>query len=155
MNPMPPRLHIGSDGQLRAQGPQGPIPVRLTRCFPWSAPDRYFSLRDSDGKEIVWIDDPARLDRDSQAALQRALAFTSFVFSIRRILSVEQDIELRVWSVQTDRGNRRFQTELDQWPEPVAGGGWLLRDVTGDLYRFPPLDAMDRVSRRLFWAFQD
>ncbi|GAB4245493.1 MAG: DUF1854 domain-containing protein [Candidatus Methylacidiphilales bacterium] len=155
MKPTSPQLYLGADGQLRAHSPDGPIQVRVTRCFPWTAPDRYFSLRDSDGKEIAWIDDPAQLEPASQAALQRALALTSFVFSIRRILSVEQDIELRVWSVQTDRGNRRFQTELDQWPEPVAGGGWLLRDVTGDLYRFPPLNHMDRASRRLFWPFQD
>jgi len=95
------------------------------------------------------------LDTPSRAALQKALAMAAFVFEITRIDDIRQDIELRVWEVTTDKGPRRFQTELDSWPETVPGGGWLLRDVTGDLYRFPPVEKMDRSTRKKFWAFQD
>lgn len=155
MNSDLPRLITGPDLQLRVIQPHRTLPVQVSRCFPWTEPSRFLSLRDRDGQEIAFIDDPARLDPNSRAALDRALALSSFVFTIQRIHRVEQDIELRVWDVQTDRGPRRFQTELDHWPDPLPGGGWLLRDVTGDLYRFPQLQQMDRSSRRLFWAFQD
>lgn len=149
------RLATGPDGRLRLMERSGFVAVRAIRCFPWSAPSRHVSLRDAEGRERAFLDNPEKLDATSAEALARELALTGFVFLVRKLIAVEQDIELRVWHVQTHRGSRRFQTELDHWPEPVPGGGWLLRDVAGDLYRFPPLAEMDRASRRRFAPFQE
>ena len=68
---------------------------------------------------------------------------------------IGQDIELRVWEVETKAGSRKFQTELDSWPEPITGGGWIIRDITGDLYRIPRPEELDQASRSLLWAFLD
>ena len=38
---------------------------------------------------------------------------------------------------------------------PILPGGLLMRDVAGDLYRFPEHGRMDRHSRELLWAFVD
>ena len=37
----------------------------------------------------------------------------------------------------------------------LPGGGLLIRDVGGDLYRLADPKGMDRASRELLWAFVD
>ena len=39
--------------------------VRPARCFPWSVPDCYISLRDSEGREIVLLESLSQLDAAS------------------------------------------------------------------------------------------
>ena len=88
-------------------------------------------------------------------ALPISVAGTASCLEIRKIRRLWQDIELRVWEVETKAGDRKFQTELDAWPEPVPGGGWIVRDITGDLYRIPRPEELDQTSRTLLWAFLD
>ena len=149
------RLRTGADGRIQCKSDEAWVPVRVVRCFPWSSPDRHFSLRDKDGKELALVEDPGGLDSDSKIALECSLAASASCLEIRKIRRIGQDIELRVWEVGTTAGDRKFQTELDTWPEPVSGGGWIVRDITGDLYRIPRPEELDQSSRRLLWAFLD
>jgi len=148
-------LRTGGDGRLQALGPDGFVAVSVCRCFPWTAPEAHYSLRDAEGKEVAYVVDAAQLDAESRKALDAALGLAGFFFRVTGIDSIKEDFELRVWRVRTAQGARIFQSELDAWPETLPGGGWLMRDVTGDLYRFPPPEALDPASRRLFWAFMD
>lgn len=152
------KFHIGRDGCLRLLGePSAQIGKALSvvRCFPWTDPDRFLSLRDKDGKEVAFVADPTELDPDSRRALEQARDESSFVFEIQKVLRVARDIELRVWEVETTSGRRSFQTELEMWPEALPDGGSLVRDITGDLYRLPPAATLDLASRKLLWAFMD
>jgi hypothetical protein len=54
-----------------------------------------------------------------------------------------------------EAGNRSFQTHLDDWPRVLPGGGLLIRDVAGDLYRLADPKRLDKKSRALLWAFVD
>lgn len=148
-------LRTGAGGRLQCKTADSWIPVRVVRCFPWISAGRHISLRDRDGKEVVLVDNPADLDKTSQQALRLAMTSAASCLSIRKIRRIGQDIELRVWEVETGAGSRRFQTELDTWPEPIPGGGWIVRDITGDLYRIPRPEELDQASRRLLWAFLD
>src|SRR4029453_14318404 len=60
------RLHVHVDGRC--------VPVRLRQCFPWSEPGLHLSLRDDEDREVAIVDDPALLERESQRALEHALA---------------------------------------------------------------------------------
>lgn len=151
----PPSLRTGPDGRLQFLSPDSWIPVRVIRCFPWVAPGQFISLRDKDGKEAALIENPALLDSPSRQALESALSTSSGVIPIKKIRRIAVDIELRVWEVETSAGSRQFQTELDTWPEPIPGGGWIVRDITGDLYRIPNPGELDKSSRTLLWAFLD
>lgn len=148
-------LRTGPDGRLQCKSAEAWLPVRVVRCFPWISAGRHISLRDRDGKEVVLVDNPADLDMTSQRALEIAMTSAASCLEIRKIRRIAQDIELRVWEVETKAGGRKFQTELDTWPEPIPGGGWILRDITGDLYRIPRPEELDQASRRLLWAFLD
>jgi hypothetical protein len=141
------RLVVIFDGQE--------VSVRLRQCFPWSEPHRHLSLRDDKEREVALIDDPAQLAPASRRALEDALAAAGFVLVVTRVVGVDEEVEIRHWSVETVHGPRTFQTHLDDWPRTLPGGDLLIRDVAGDLYRLANPRGMDRKSRELLWAFVD
>jgi len=148
-------LALRPDGRLWAVRGDEERAVWVRRCFPWSEPGHYLSLRDGDEEEFALVRDPAELDPASREALERALALAGFVFEITRVLEIEEEVEIRRWRVETKQGPRTFQTRLDDWPRSLPHGGLLIRDVTGDLYHLGTPAALDRGSRDLLWAFVD
>ena len=148
-------LRTVGDGHLVAVVNGAPVTVRLRQCFPWSDPRRHLSLRDAEDEEVALVEDPGALPAESRAALERALAEAGFVLQVTRVESIEEEVEIRHWVVQTAQGARAFQTHLDEWPQLLPNGGLLVRDVAGDLYRLPPPEELDRHSRRLIWAYVD
>jgi hypothetical protein len=94
------------------------------------------------------------LESESRDALERALSEAGFVLEVTRVIDIDEEVEIRQWTVETQQGNRLFQTHLDDWPRVLPNGGLLIRDVAGDLYRLMP-EQMDKHSRELLWAFVD
>lgn len=140
------QLWLVRDGDARA--------ITVHRCFPWSAPTRFVSLRDGE-VEVAFVSDPADLEPASRQALEDALVAAGFVLQVWRVYEVEEEVEIRRWRVKTAQGARRFATRLDDWPRPLPGGGFLLRDVANDLYHIPEPAQLDKKSRDLLWAFVD
>jgi hypothetical protein len=143
------------DGRLVAVVGERRVPVKLRQCFPWSEPVRHISLRDSDDKEVALVEDPALLDATSRQALEVALAEAGFVLDVTRVVNIDEEIEIRQWTVETKQGSRTFQTHLDDWPRVLPDGALLIRDVAGDLYRLADPKGLDKKSRALLWAFVD
>ena len=114
---------------------------------------RIESLRDPDKNEIALIRDPTELDPESRAVLNDALASAGFAFQVVGIHDVEEEVEIRRWDVSTEQGRRTFQTSRDTWPRELSAGGYVIRDVAGDLYHIGSPDALDESSRKLLWAF--
>src|SRR5213075_707794 len=127
--------------------------VWVRQTFPWSEPARYLSLRDDDEEEFALVPDASGLEPVSRRALEQALVIAGFVLEVTHVNSVEEEIEVRAWSVQTAQGPRTFQTRLDDWPRQLPHGGLLIRDLAGDLYHLGRPGALDRQSRDLLWAF--
>ena len=149
------RLERRQDGQLWALAGERACPVWVRRCFPWTEPGRFVSLRDREEEEVALLADLAELDPDSRRALEAALAEAGFVLEVEGVDAIEDEIEIRVFQVRTRQGPRRFQTLRDEWPRPMPGGGILLRDVAGDLYLVRDPAALDRKSRDRLWALLD
>lgn len=145
----------GVDGRLVVNVDGVETAVTVARCFPWSRPFEFLSLRDEDDNEVALVADPLALTDSSRSALEEALAEAGFVFGVTAVLDLDEEVELRTWKVSTDQGARRFQTRLDDWPRRLPDGGLLIRDVTGDLYRIGDVGALDRKSRERLWAFVD
>jgi hypothetical protein len=151
----PVYLSRGPDGRLLVgEGAAARIAV-VRRCFPWSEPTRYISLRDEQHHELALIRDPVELASPAREILLEAMAEAGFLFEVTRVRRVDEEVEIRHWQVETRQGARGFQTRLDDWPRPLPGGGFLIRDVSGDLYRLPGPDTLDQASRELLWAFVD
>jgi hypothetical protein len=148
-------LRSSGDGRLFAIVGGEAVAVRLRQCFPWSEPNRHLSLRDEDDEEVALVEDPASLAPESRHALEQAVAEAGFVLEVTRVLSIEEEVEIRQWKVETRQGPRSFQTHLDDWPRTLPMGGLLIRDVGGDLYLLAAPGEMDRRSKELLWAFVD
>ena len=153
--PAPPRLEQRLDGKLWLLSIEPPISVEIVRCFPWSEPNRFLSLRDANGEERAFVAAAAALEERSQRALIACLSRSGFVFEVTRVLSVSEDFELRSFKVETLQGTRVFQTALDAWPRELEGGGLVLEDVFGDLFRIAAPRELDRKSQELLSAFID
>lgn len=149
------RLERGGDGGLRAVVDGAARQVRLVRCFPWSEPNRFISLRDDDDDEVALVRAGDELDPASQKLLEESLVEAGFVLEVESIGDIEEEIEIRSWKVHTRQGPRSFQTPRDEWPREVPGGGLLVRDVAGDLYYLRDPERLDARSQRLLWAFVD
>lgn len=147
------RLERRSDGQLWAIRGGEARPVRVRMLFPWSEAEALVSLRDASNKEWAVIGPDVELDPESTEALNTAARAASFVLEITCLVDVEDEVELRVWTVETRQGRRTFQTRLDEWPREVPGGGYVIRDVAGDLYLVSMPDSLDARSRQILWAF--
>jgi len=141
------------DGQLwvRANGMEKAVQVH--RCFPWSEPARFLSLRDRENREVAMVRSLNDLCADSREALEGALLEAGFVLRVTRIVDVDEEVEIRTWRVETEQGPRSFQTRLDDWPWEVPGGGIVIRDVAGDLYHVADPEGLDEKSRAWLWAF--
>jgi hypothetical protein len=148
-------LEKRADGQLWAKRSGREGAVRVHRCFPWSEPGRFLSLRDDEDEEFALVETLDELGAESRGALEDALVEAGFVLEVTRIVDVDEEVEIRTWKVETRQGARSFQTRLDDWPTDVPGGGILIRDVAGDLYHVRDPDDMDAASRRWLWAFVD
>ena len=149
------RLRSSGDGRLFAIVDGESVPVRLRQCFPWSEPHRHLSLRDEDDEEVALVEDPAGLEPESRRAIEQALAEAGFVLEVLRVLSIDEEVEIRQWKVDTRHGPRFFQTHLDDWPRALPMGGLLIRDVSGDLYLLAAPGELDKRSKELLWAFVD
>ncbi len=148
-------LRVGPDGRLLVRLDDEIVSVRVRQCFPWSEPQRHLSLRDDDEQEVAFVEDPAALEPESRRALEHALTVAGFVLEVTRVVDIDEEVEIRQWTVDTVHGARSFQTHLDDWPRVLPGGRLLIRDVAGDLYRLPDPHELDRKSRELLWAFVD
>ena len=148
-------LERRADGRLWATGGGAERAVWVRRCFPWSEPTRFVSLRDDDEAEFALVRDPAELDPASRRVLEEAMAAAGFVFEVTRVTAIEEEVEIRHWRVDTRQGTRSFQTRLDAWPRVLPHGGLLIRDVAGDLYHVRDPAGLDKQSRALLWAFVD
>ncbi len=143
------------DGQLWAARSDLCEAVRVRRCFPWSEPGQFISLRTSDDEEFALVVDPLELDPDSLGALELGMAEAGFVIEISAIRRLEEEVEIYDWEVETGQGPRRFQTKRDDWPRQIPGGGLLIRDVAGDLFLVANPHELDGRSAELLWIFVD
>ncbi len=149
------KLERRADGQLWADLNGEERAVRVHRCFPWSEPGRFLSLRDTDNEEFALVESADELCAGSSHVLEEALVEAGFVLEVTGITDVVEEVEIRTWRVETRQGGRTFQTRLDDWPTQLSGGGIVIKDVAGDLYHVADPDGMDDRSRKWLWAFVD
>ena len=149
------KLERRADGQLWADLDGEERAVRVHRCFPWSEPGRFLSLRDTDNEEFALVESVDELCAGSRRVLEEALVEAGFVLEVTGVIDVIEEVEIRIWKVETRQGVRTFQTPLDDWPSQIPGGAIVIKDVAGDLYHIADPEAMDDRSRKWLWAFVD
>ncbi|MEO0336102.1 MAG: DUF1854 domain-containing protein [Pseudomonadota bacterium] len=146
---------IEEEGQLVFVKGETKTTALAKPCFPWSQPFEKISIRDLESNELAFVAKVEGLETESKAALLSALKEACFYFAITKIEAIDEDFELRTWSVETQQGTRRFQTKLNAWPSQVGENRYIVRDVNKDLYVVEDVATLDAKSQKLFWPLSD
>ncbi|MDW7656609.1 MAG: DUF1854 domain-containing protein [Bacillota bacterium] len=119
--------------------------VAVHRCFPFSAPDEYISIRESDesSKEIGLILKLGDWDKDTQAMLCEQLELRYFNPKITRIKHVKEEYGYAYWDVGTDRGDCRFVVRMGSGTVIHIGSGrYIVTDVDGNRFEIPDIKTL-------------
>lgn len=131
------------------------LPVRVKPCFPWSEPDCYLSLLDSDGTQVGFIENLSHIQGEPLQALRQGLKESNFCFEIQAIQEVTINLDLRQWHVETSSGFRIFHTKVSHWPTVLEDGQVFIKDLHGDNYRIVNPEQLDEKSQVLLSALAD
>jgi len=137
---------------LQRAGKDDSKDVRLRRAFPWSHPAEHLSIRSSDGKELLLIEDLRSLDQATRAIIDRWLASHSFIPKITRVEYVDVRFGYQQWNVQTDRGPAEFRVQEREDIRFLPDGRFGIKDADGNVYELKRLDELDPHSRHAIEA---
>ncbi|MEW6754703.1 MAG: DUF1854 domain-containing protein [Candidatus Latescibacterota bacterium] len=122
--------------------------VSVVRTFPYSAPERMLSVRDSAGREVGLVQDVGQLEPESRRLLYQELERLYFVPRITRVLRIDERFHVPCWEVETDRGPRAFEIRSGRRDVRVVDHGRvLIRDADGNAYEIPDYRKLDPASR--------
>ncbi|MBT3583758.1 MAG: DUF1854 domain-containing protein [Halobacteriovoraceae bacterium] len=127
--------------------------VSVKPCFPWTQPEHFLSLRDDDDNEVFLIEDLQALDFNAIEAVRHSMRPAQFILEINRINSIEEDVELRIFDVETVQGSRIFHTKLEDWPTLLDDGSILIEDLSGDTFKVEGLQRLDQRSQKILSTY--
>ncbi len=133
---------------LHRPGQDDVTDVRIRRSFPWSKPGEFISIRSSEGKELVLIEDINSLDPETRAKVEGWLSIHSFIPRITRIEEVDVRFGYQQWKVQTDRGPADFRVQEREDIRFLHDGRFSVKDADGNVYELTRLDQLDAHSRK-------
>ena len=129
------------------------VDVEPVRAFPFTERDRFVSLRNAQGKEIVFIESLADLPAATRRVVEEELAAREFIPVIRRIVRIVGDGAPMSWDVETDRGAARFVMNNEDDIRRISFNTLVVVDSSGGRYFIPNAADLDAHSRRLLeWA---
>lgn len=156
-----PLIYRRADGRLGANvlhkdGKKEEIVLQVVRCFPWSTPDSYISLRDDQGNEVYLLTSLYELeDPKIRNLVETELFERTFIPRIQYINAIVDEIDLFRWNVKTDAGRRLFYTRRREIPREIGKGGVIIKDISGDRYLIPDVGKLDAKSRDWLWLYLD
>jgi len=129
--------------------------VTPSLCFPWMKNNEFISIRDKHGKEVFLIKSLSELDSKSFQAVNESLLAATFMMKIISIQKIHAEFEIRSWTVVTEQGPYKFQTQIDYWPQVLNKNLILIRDVTGNVFYIDSPYELDEKSLHLLWPYLD
>lgn len=116
--------------------------VAVHRCFPFSDPDIYISIRESegDGREIGLIERLRDLPAATQALLDEQLALRYFMPVIERIQDIKEEYGYTYWDVLTDKGACHFTVRNGSSDVyPIGPHRYVVTDLDGNRFEIPDI----------------
>ncbi len=143
-------LEVDGQGRvvLKRPGQDDVVDVRIRRSFPWSSPQRHISVRNSEGKELLLIEDLRAQSEAVQRLVEQYLEKWAFVPRITRVLDVDVRFGFQQWKVETDRGPMEFRVQEREDIRFLGDGRFSIKDVDGCIYELPSLAQLDEKSQR-------
>jgi Domain of unknown function (DUF1854) len=133
---------------LKRAGQDDVHDVRIRRAFPWSNAASFVSIRSSDGKELLLIEDVATLAPALRQTIEAYLTGTVLIPRIESIVAIDVRFGFQEWQVKTDRGPVSFRVQEREDIRFLPDGRYAIRDADGNIYEMRPLGELDDHSRR-------
>ena len=124
------------------------VDARVARCFPWSLPGQYVSLRTKEGKEIALFKTLDELDGAGRQVVEEELAEKTFNPKIVRVIAYRNEFGVVSVEAQTDRGKVSFQIRSRDDIRHLSPTRALFRDADGNTYELTDLRALDPASQK-------
>jgi hypothetical protein len=125
------------------------VGVEPVRSFPISDPLHFISIIDTDGRELVSIENLADVPQATRKVLEEDLVRREFVPVIERIERVSAGADPSEWHVDTDRGRTRFLVKNEEDIRRISPTRVLIVDDHGVRFSIPDTRKLDIASRRL------
>lgn len=129
------------------------VSVEPVRAFPIADPNRFISLVDAHGRELIAIDALHDLPTPLAQLLAEELRLREFVPLIERIERIAVDKEPAEWEVRTDRGPVTFLLGTADDVRRIDCDRATITDLQGIRYLIASLKHLDGHSRRLLEHF--
>ncbi len=129
------------------------VGVAPVRAFPFSDPTHWISLCDSEGREIVALENPADLPQPVRQILEADLAGREFIPVIQKINFVTRGSDPTEWTVETDRGQTQFTLSGEDDIQRLGPQRLIIRDVMGIRYLIPDTRVLNAASRQFLKRF--
>ena len=145
------RIERNSAGELvlHLHGADEPdVGVTLARCFPWTLPESYISVRNGEGREIVLLKTSNELDPASREIVEAELRDKIFNPKIRRIVEYKHEFGISSITAETDRGRAVFQFRGRDDVRFLSPTRVLFRDADGNTYELPDTRLLDPASQK-------
>ena len=123
--------------------------VAIHRCFPFSAPDSYLSVREpeGDGREIGLIRSLRGFSEDIVAVLTEQINLRYFTPLIRHIHAIKEEYGYSYWDVTTDKGRCRFTVRMGNGSVyPVGEARYIINDLDGNRFEIPDIGKLTAVE---------
>lgn len=142
------RLVFSVPGSLEVH--EGVVPVR---AFPIAAPESGIAIVDTDGRELVWIEQLSDLPADTRALLEEELANREFLPEIQHIKSVSTFAAPSTWLVETNRGMATLILKGEEDIRRIAQTTLIIADTHGVQFLIRDMQSLDKASRKLLDRF--
>jgi hypothetical protein len=133
---------------LKRPGQEDVADVRIRRAFPWSAANCYVSVRSSDGKELMLLEDLEQIDAEQRRIILGFLGSNTFIPRITRVQRIDLRFGYQRWKVETDRGEVEFSVQEREDIRFLPDGRFSVKDADGNVYELGRLEQLDEASRR-------
>lgn len=147
------KIYYKQNRQLYLLKGEDEYEIQVKKCFPWTHPLEYLSLKDVEDSEVYLVENLTQLDAESRKNLAKYLDKSDYIHEIVKVVDVIEDVELRNYKIATKGGERSIQTRLDDWPSLQDDGGVIIQDLNGDLFRITSPEVLDEKSRELLSTY--
>ena len=135
---------------LDDQSQKSVVPI-LT--FPITAPNEGISLIDSQGHELVWINNLDELSNELRILIEEELANREFMPEIKYIYEVSNLTTPNVWQVETDLGKTSFILKGEEDIRHLTSMTLVITDSHGICLLIRNRSALDSHSRKILDHF--
>ena len=124
--------------------------VLFFRTFPFTAPDKYLSVRreDDNNREIGIIADLQDFEEDTRVMIEEQLNLRYFMPKIQRIYEIKEQYGYSYWYVLTDKGECRFTVDQNGVAK-LSDTRLLISDIDGNRFELPNVTMLSAKELRM------